>query len=370
MRVFAGSCANLQCVDGNEDYCGTQSQVSGCADSNMSIYILVYGNQGAEGNFTMTISESPRQAASISVIGNTTFCEGDSVLLMANTSATYVWNDSAMSTGQTLVVIEDGSYRVMTTDTNGCSDSSAYVNTNKLDVTQAVITANGPTSFCDGLSVSLQSNSSNAYLWNDNSMSTTQSIVVSTAGSFMVTTTDTNGCESTSAPITTVVFPLPTIDLGMDTTICIDAVLTLDAGTGFNSYNWSTGDTTQTINFSKGTSGVYTVSSTVTDGNGCEGSDQIVVTVDVCGGISDVNHNASLDVYPIPARSEINLSMNGFIADQAQVIISNLKGQVVRTLSVPTRGKQTIDVSNLTSGIYFMNVVSGTQSALIKLVIQ
>ena len=370
MRVFAGSCANLQCADGNEDYCGSQSQVSGCADSNMTVYILVYGNNGAEGNFTMTISETPRQAASISVTGNTTFCEGDSVLLMANSSGSYVWNDSAMSTGQILSVFEDGSYRVITTDTNGCSDTSAFVNTTKLDVTQAVITPNGPTSFCDGESVTLESNSSNAYLWNDNSMSTTQSIVVSTAGSFTVTTTDTNGCESTSAPITTVVFPLPSIDLGMDTTICVDAVLTLDAGSGFNSYNWSTGETTQTINFSKGTTGVYTITSTVTDGNGCEGSDQIVVTVDVCGGIEDVANNASLEVYPIPARSEINLIMKGFVETSAQVNISNVKGQVVHTLSVPTGEKQTIDVGNLTSGIYFMSVVSGSQSALIKLVIQ
>jgi hypothetical protein len=201
-------------------------------------------------------------------------------------------------------------------------------------------------------------------------MSTSQSIVVSTAGSFAVTTTDTNGCESTSLPVTTIVFPLPVVNLGLDTNICEDVILTLDAGAGFASYDWSTGDTTQSIDFSNGTAGIYTISITVTDGNTCEGMDEIVVTVEVCGGIEDAINTASLEVYPMPASHEINLLMNGFVAERAQVSISDLKGQVISTLSVPTNGKQTVDVSHLTSGLYFMHVVSGNQTAMMKLIIK
>ncbi|MBC6410173.1 MAG: gliding motility-associated C-terminal domain-containing protein [Ekhidna sp.] len=62
------------------------------------------------------------------------------------------------------------------------------------------------------------------------------------------------------------------INLGNDTTICIDEVLTLDAGTG-TSYVWSTGETTQTINVD--TTGTYWVE--VTTANGCTDFDDIEV---------------------------------------------------------------------------------------------
>ena len=62
------------------------------------------------------------------------------------------------------------------------------------------------------------------------------------------------------------------VDLGQDTTICVDEVLTLDAGTG-TSYVWSTGETTQTIDVD--TTGIYWVE--VTTANGCTDFDDIEV---------------------------------------------------------------------------------------------
>ncbi|MGK7396035.1 MAG: gliding motility-associated C-terminal domain-containing protein [Candidatus Cyclobacteriaceae bacterium M3_2C_046] len=63
------------------------------------------------------------------------------------------------------------------------------------------------------------------------------------------------------------------VDLGMDTVICIDEVLELDAGAGGSSYVWSTGETGQTI--SVDTAGYYWVA--VTYPNGCEVYDGIQV---------------------------------------------------------------------------------------------
>jgi gliding motility-associated-like protein len=48
----------------------------------------------------------------------------------------------------------------------------------------------------------------------------------------------------------------PTVDLGDDQTICSGDDLELDAGAGYNYYNWSTGETTQTITVSA--AGTYT----------------------------------------------------------------------------------------------------------------
>lgn len=63
----------------------------------------------------------------------------------------------------------------------------------------------------------------------------------------------------------------PAIDLGSDTSICKTATLTLDAGVGFRSYQWSTGSTNSTISASE--KGRYWVNGYLQ--NGCFSSDTI-----------------------------------------------------------------------------------------------
>ncbi|MEM9895260.1 MAG: PKD domain-containing protein [Bacteroidota bacterium] len=63
------------------------------------------------------------------------------------------------------------------------------------------------------------------------------------------------------------------VDLGNDTTICVDDILTLDAGGG-SSFVWNTGEVTQSI--AVDTTGTYWVE--VTDASGCTGFDEIEVT--------------------------------------------------------------------------------------------
>ncbi|HRH67574.1 MAG TPA: hypothetical protein PLU53_14830, partial [Bacteroidia bacterium] len=60
------------------------------------------------------------------------------------------------------------------------------------------ITASGPTTFCPGGSVTLTSDAGASYLWS--TAETTQSIVVTTSGSYTVTMTDGSGCTATSNP--------------------------------------------------------------------------------------------------------------------------------------------------------------------------
>ncbi|MGA3014691.1 MAG: gliding motility-associated C-terminal domain-containing protein [Bacteroidales bacterium] len=64
-----------------------------------------------------------------------------------------------------------------------------------------------------------------------------------------------------------------TINLGPDTSLCDGMTLLLNAGTGFKSYLWNTGDTTQTLTVNM--SGIYTV--TGTNYIGCHIKDSIHV---------------------------------------------------------------------------------------------
>ena len=58
-------------------------------------------------------------------------------------------------------------------------------------------------------------------------------------------------------------------------TICNGNSTTLNGGPGYVAYNWSIGSTAQTISIT--TQGIYSV--TVTDANGCTGTDSIIVFV-------------------------------------------------------------------------------------------
>lgn len=69
---------------------------------------------------------------------------------------------------------------------------------------QAIITAMGSTSFCQGDSVLLQASMAVNYSWSNGSSS--QDIYASAGGSYQVTITDANGCQSVSVPVDVVVY--------------------------------------------------------------------------------------------------------------------------------------------------------------------
>ncbi|MEZ5029857.1 MAG: hypothetical protein R2787_00510 [Saprospiraceae bacterium] len=74
--------------------------------------------------------------------------------------------------------------------------------------------------------------------------------------------------------ITIVVVDEISVSITGDNAICPGETTVLDAGLGYTEYEWSTGETTQTITVSSG--GTYSV--TVSDGPTCTGSDDFVVT--------------------------------------------------------------------------------------------
>lgn len=84
--------------------------------------------------------------------------------------------------------------------------------------------------------------------------------------------------ESYGFPVTYLLranFGHPTsVELGPDQQFCMGNSVTLDAGSGWSSFLWSTGDTSQTISVSA--AGTYGI--TVTDGNGCTYSDSVNVS--------------------------------------------------------------------------------------------
>jgi hypothetical protein len=135
-----------------------------------------------------------------------------------------------------------------------------------------VITASGSTSFCTGGSVDLSSSAATGNVWSNNQ--TTSTITVSTTGNYSVTVTDANGCASASTPISVNVSsaPAPTIS-ATSTQACSGDVVTVTSSAA-DSYLWSSGETTQSIQVTN----TATVTVTVTNANACNGVGQSAAT--------------------------------------------------------------------------------------------
>ncbi|MHC4989828.1 MAG: hypothetical protein ACYTGC_02515, partial [Planctomycetota bacterium] len=56
LSVYCGDCGDLACVDGNDDACGLQSEVTWCSQAGANYLILVHGFGGATGDFELTLS--------------------------------------------------------------------------------------------------------------------------------------------------------------------------------------------------------------------------------------------------------------------------------------------------------------------------
>ena len=60
ISVYCGDCAdpaNALCVDGNDDFCGLQSEISWCSQAGATYLVLVHGFGGATGTFELDISD-------------------------------------------------------------------------------------------------------------------------------------------------------------------------------------------------------------------------------------------------------------------------------------------------------------------------
>jgi hypothetical protein len=248
-------------------------------------------NATTNGNYTVFISNSNCSSTSaplfvtvtaipvapiISAIGNTTICQGGNVTLNANLS-NVVWSNNAST--PSITVNQSGSFIAITIN-NGCASPPS----NQISVVVnplpqiPIISATGPTTFCSGTSVILNSSSSIGNSWSNNQ--TIPSITVSNSGNYTVTVTDFNGCSSLSLPISVIVNSTPAtpeISASGPTTICSEGSLTLLSNSP-NGNLWSNGSSSQSNIVT--TSGTYFV--TVTE-NGCTSlaSNSIPVTVNI-----------------------------------------------------------------------------------------
>lgn len=213
-------------------------------------------------------------------------CPGTSTNLSASGSGaiSYSWTpttglSNALIANPVATPTVTTSYVVAVTNGNGCTDLDTVVVT-VVPLPTPSITPDGPTTFCAGKSVKLTSVTAPFYKWSTSVNDTLQSITVSTSGTYSVTIKNSIGCSATTS-VSIMVNPLPTVDAGLNASVCSNKKIQLNA-TGASTYSWKPG---KTLNDST-TAGplanpavttTYTV--TGTNSNGCQAIDSVKITV-------------------------------------------------------------------------------------------
>lgn len=180
--------------------------------------------------------------AVITPASTTAICEGDSVVLKANTGTglKYIWRkDSAVISHEiqsSYIAKTSGIYTVEVITPEGCSSVSAMV---KVIVTKPVATiTSSSSSLCYGDSSKLSANTGTGltYQWKNNGTiisGATQAIYYAKAAGVYSVDVTTNKCVASSAAVKiSVTQPMATIAAATATTICNGDSVKLNANTG------------------------------------------------------------------------------------------------------------------------------------------
>ena len=293
------------------------------------------------GNFSVTVSNGFCSATStpttvtvnpvpttptITAIGNTTFCIGDSVLLYSSNVTGNYWSNGSNS--QSVYIKQIGLYTVQFTDINGCSATSSPIVVNVLQLPQVIIAASGPLTFCQGESVILTSSPANTYFWSNGS--TTQSITVNQPGTYNVSITGSNSCSNISSPVNIVVNNNTYSSL---------------TETGIDSFTLNGQTYTQ--------SGTYI--QVIPNVLGCDSTITLNLSLNYLG-LNNMNSNVSdlLSIFPNPTQNMINVKADIKLIGEIYKIYDNM-GRVVLTGKLNNQNT-TIMLGNLSAGIYLFSV--------------
>lgn len=236
----------------------------------------------------VTVTPCATLTASFSAT-DSTICLGDCIDftdLSTNTPTGWTWyffgsdsTNSALQNPTNICYNTAGSFDVALVATNATDQDSLFMpNFITVNALPNVVASATDTSVCLGDTTTLNGSGATSYTWSNGAA---DGVTFSPAATtlYTVTGTDANNCVNTDT-LTINVNALPAVTANATaTSICTGDPVTL-TGSGATSYTWDNSVVDGTSFIPVGTL-MYTV--TGTDANGCTDTDQITVTVSVCG---------------------------------------------------------------------------------------
>lgn len=205
-----------------------------------------------------------------------TGCDNEFITLSASGALSYVWSGNIVDGVSFQLPAGTNLFTVTGTDGNNCSATDEVIVTIHA---APIVSAGSDLSVCPSdVPVTLSASSdqaSTSFVWNG--ITSSSELTTEQSGVYTVEGTNEFGC-STTASVDLTIYPEITVQAGDLVNACSEELpieLVTTSSSPVNSYNWSTGETTQSVEVS--VSGEYIV--TVEDLNGCETNDTVNVTV-------------------------------------------------------------------------------------------
>ena len=245
------------------------AQITVSPATESTYYVTVSSFEGCTASDTLSVVVNSLPVAVAS--DDEEICEGDEVTLSANGGISYLWSNGETGSVISLSPTQTNTYTVTVSDENSCTDTD----TTRITVKDLPELDLNDTAICSGEHVLFQVGMFEQITWS-NGVENMEGISVTEAGTYAVTVTAANQCSNSDSAVLTV-YDRPEFTVNDDSLfyneLYDDDEAFLDAGSGFASYEWSTGETTESITVNQG--GDYYI--TVSSAEGCESVDTSTV---------------------------------------------------------------------------------------------
>ncbi|MFY7963634.1 MAG: T9SS type A sorting domain-containing protein, partial [Chitinophagaceae bacterium] len=390
------------------------SYIDSLLNNSDSVWCVLTSNSACATSNTVTsnkvkITVSPRPAIGTNSMV-ATFCTLSTTknIYNTNTSGGGVWSSSNQSVATVtstngvsgiINAISNGVTTVTYTKTSssGCVASSSTIISVASEPTPNPIT--GINSICVGATTSLNTSTSGGSWSSLNNRATVNNAGVvtgSNAGNAFIRYTVTNfSLCSASRDYHIIVNPtpaVPSVAYAPGTTLtgsnsiffgapsgsfCVGKSFGLIGNPNSPAGTWSaTGaaSVTNTGLITINSVGAGTIKYTYTNFNGCSNSRTLSGNGFSCAarGVNTVNSQLStvdgFTMYPNPARSVVSLQVEK-LTGQGQIVITDLYGKAVKTQPL-SMGTNTINISSISKGVYFVNTITSEGKTTKRLIIQ
>mgnify|MGYP000753557205 CR=1 FL=1 len=301
--------------------------------------------------------------SSTPAIGNDNNGTASAIASGGTSPYSYLWNNGA--TTESLSGLAAGTYAIVVTDANGCTESSTVtVPQNVLPLTYVSQTVdplcNGTAEGAIFLAVSggLMPYS---FLWSNPGLQG-DSLTGLPAGTYEVTLTDSNGSEFAESFMLTEPSPV-VIAMGATPAWSNEnngtASAAASGGTGPYTYLWNNGATTE--NLSGLAAGTYTV--VVTDANGCTQSNAVVVQQVVA--TDDPGTLSRIQVWPNPAHDRILLDIHQVLPQLLRMDMLSADGRMLQQFHAEDlQPLLTLNLENDQAGGFILLVLHGRDGSV------
>ncbi len=294
-----------------------------------------------------------------------TICSLSPVNFTASGANTYTWNNTLTSSNFSANPTSTSTYSVSGTNTvTGCvGTKTVMVNVNALPTLS--ITPSSP-SVCVGFDATLTVSGASTYTWNNGTNATNLTVTPNGSSTYSVLGIDANGCQSTKS-FTMSNFPVANVVITpSNQVVCLGEVATYSAS-GATTYTWLPENISNPVfTVSPASTSFYNLNTT--DANNCKNTITFVLTIDKCTGINEkaLTSNA-ISIYPNPSNGLINIDF-GFEGNK-NIVIMNSIGTLINNLTTSNQ-TETIDLSHLAKGVYFIKVSSKISSGNYKVIVE